>query len=443
MTTLQPSVSSVTGMDNMAMRLVNLCEKLHPERTAKAPTFILRKEANHIVIKGEKYIKGILQTILENNGSVSNSINSWILFCLGITDEEPSGNLVISIGSPPDIDWDCAERDRIIEYLEERYGPDRVARVGSLNFLRTKSAIKDIGRVLGKEYKFIEDLTNLVPPAVAGLWESLEQECEVEPKLLDPKYADIIEPIKKLWGVVRSYGTHAGGVAIAPGPINRFVPLYKDKDGNPVSQFDWRDLEAVGLLKFDILGLKTLEVIQLCLKHVSNRGITVDLENLEDGDKAAYDEIKSGSLDGIFQLGGSEGIKQLTVRIAPENIEDLALVTSLFRPGPLASGMVEDAVAVRQKKKEEFYIHPILEDILKSTHCVPVYQEQVMRICTDLCGYTLPEADMMRKILGKKLKSKMKEQKPKFVAGAIVNGVLEADADQLFEQLKDYAQYLF
>ncbi len=609
--------------------------------------------------------------------------------------------------SPPDIDWDCAERDRIIDYLKERYGADRVARVGSLNFLRTKSAIRDIGRVLNKSFAFVEELTNLVPPPVAGLWTSFESECEVEPHLLAEKYEEITGPVKKLWGVVRSYGTHAGGVAIAPGPINQFVPLYKDKDGNPVSQFDWRDLEAAGLLKFDILGLNTLEVIQLCMKYINDKGVELDLETLPDGDKKTYELIQSGNLDGVFQLGGSESIKQLTVQIAPKNIEDLSLVTSLFRPGPLclsgdskiltgiqktrtkkttsdgymtktlkmlhewfcnktvsyrnkhprwvisvagdiqspvlvkskiraihktapkelfyiiitsclsgpnaglqtlplksskdhgfltlrqewktlerlrpgdyicilnrtsagvrkscgkipgrknfrnlafynyeqrcifcdwqkgsldtnhdkdnrnisnhqdnlsflcpnhhreytegsitveelkrekekfrlpppgelrwvrfegtrsagyedtydielydphhnfiandivvhnSSGMVEDAVAVRQGIKEEFYLHPLLEDILKPTHCVPVFQEQVMRICTDLCGYTLPEADMMRKILGKKLKDKMKEQRPKFVSGAISNGCEEADAEKLFSQLQDYAQYLF
>jgi len=345
--------------------------------------------------------------------------------------------------SPPDIDWDCAKRDEIIEYLEERYGTERVARVGSLNFLRTKSAIRDVGRKIGADYKLIQEIIDLVPPPVAGLWESFDYECEVEPKLLDDKYIEIIEPVRKLWGVVRSYGTHAGGVAIAPGPINRFVPLYKDKDGNLVSQFDWRDLEACGLLKFDILGLLTLEVIQLCLDLIEKKGETVDLDNLEDGDKKAYELICSGDLDGIFQLGGSEGIKQLTIRIAPKDIEDLSLVTSLFRPGPLSSGMVEDAIKVRQGKEKPEYIHECLKDILDVTHSVPVFQEQVMRICTDLCGYTLPEADMMRKIMGKKLKDKMKEQEPKFIGGAISNGVSEEDAKKLFSQLQDYAQYLF
>ncbi len=345
--------------------------------------------------------------------------------------------------SPPDIDWDTGDRDKIIEYLKGRYGEDRVARVGSLNFLRTKSAIRDIARVLQKNYKFTEELIKLAPPPIAGLWESFEAEVEVAPKLRDEKYADVIEPVEKLWGVVRSYGTHAGGVAIAPGPINQFVPLYKDKDGNPVSQFDWRDLEAVGLLKFDILGLKTLEVISACLAYMKENDKFINLEKLEDGDEDSYNLICSGKLDGIFQLGGSESIRQLTVQIAPKNIEDLALVNALFRPGPLTSGMVEDAVKIRQGTKEEFYIHPNVKDILQPTHCIPVFQEQVMRICTDLCGYTLPEADIMRKILGKKLKEKMKEQQPKFTTGAMKNGVSKEDAEALFEQLKDYAQYLF
>ena len=345
--------------------------------------------------------------------------------------------------SPPDIDYDTSNRDQIILYLHERYGKDRVARVGSLNFLRTKSAIRDIGRVLGKDFDLVEELTNLVPPPVAGLWDSFQDECLVEPKLLDPKYKDIIGPVEKLWGIVRSYGTHAGGVAIAPGPINRFVPLYKDKDGNAVSQFDWRDLEESGLLKFDILGLKTLEIIERCLSYIKLQGTNLILEKLEDGDTAAYDLICSGDLDGIFQLGGSESIKQLTIKMAPRDIRDLSLVTSLFRPGPISSGLLSDAVAIKNGEKEAVYLHPTLELILKETHSVFCYQEQVMKICTDLCGYTAPEADNMRKILGKKLKEKMKEEEPKFISGAIQNGLAEKDAKTLFTQLQDYAQYLF
>jgi len=345
--------------------------------------------------------------------------------------------------SPPDIDWDTADRGRIIEYLEGKYGKDRVARVGTVNFLRTKSAIRDIGRVLEKEFKFIDNLAELVPPPVAGLWDSFDREAEVEPELLSSRYQEIIDPTRKLWGVLRSYGTHAGGVAIAPIPISEMAPLYKDKDGNPVSQFDWRDLEKAGLLKFDILGLNTLEVIQLTLKYLKVDAIDLDLESLEDGDPDAYKMICSGDLDGVFQLGGSESIKQLTVSMSPKCIEDLALVTSLYRPGPLSSGMVDGAVRVKQGKATPKYIDPILAPILDVTHGVPVFQEQIMNICTDLCGYTLPEADKMRKIVGKKLKKEMPKQKKMFVEGAIANGVPRSGAEKLFGQIEDYAQYLF
>jgi DNA polymerase-3 subunit alpha len=334
--------------------------------------------------------------------------------------------------SPPDIDWDCADREQVITYLEEKYGHDKVARVGSINFLRTKSGIRDVGRVLGRDYSSTEDLANLVPPPVAGLWESFEEEAKVEPKLLDERYKDIIDPVRSLWGTARSYGTHAGGVAIAPGPINEFIPLYKDKEGNSIAQFDYRDLEAAGLLKFDLLGLSTLEVIKLCLEYLKKDGIDLDIETLEDGDTKTYDLICSGDLDGIFQLGGSESIKQLTVSLAPRSIEDLSTVTSLFRPGPLGSkvktkhgtkSMTQIAVDVRQKKMKPEYIHECVIPILERTWGVPTFQEQIMRICTDLCGYSPSEADYMRKILGKKLQSEMEKQKPKFVAGAQENGM--------------------
>lgn len=379
-----------------------------------------------------------------------SSVGSLLCYCLRITAIDPiKYNLYFERfmsadrTSPPDIDYDVNNRDKVIEYIKQKYGEDRVARVGSLNFLRTKSAVRDIGRVLGKDYDFVSKLADLVPPPVAGLWDSFKQECEVEPKLLDPAYAEIINPVEKLWGVARSYGTHAGGIAIAPGPINQFVPLYKDKDENPVSQFDWRDLESTGLLKFDILGLNTLEVIRLCLEYVSKTGSTVDLETLDDNDSKAYKLICGGDLDGIFQLGGSESIKQLTVNISPKSIEDLALVSSIFRPGPLSSGLADDAVAIRRKAKEATYIHKSLRPILESTHSIPCYQEQIMRICTDICGYTLSESYWVMKCLGKKLKEKLKAEEPKFVSGAIKSGIPEVDATKLFEQLKDYGQYLF
>lgn len=379
-----------------------------------------------------------------------SAAGSLVVYSLGITKVDP-----IKYGlfferflnpdrvSPPDIDYDVNDRDSVISYVEERYGKDRVARVGSINFIRTKSAIRDIGRVLGLEYSFIDELASLVPPAVAGLWDSFEKECKVEPRLLDEKYSPIINHVKTLWGVTRSYGTHAGGVAIAPGPIETFVPLYKDKDGNPVSQFDWRDLEAAGLLKFDILGLSTLQVIELAKQYIKEKGVEIDLENLPDDDEEAFNLLRRGDLDGIFQLGGSESIKQLTTSMGPTTIGDLSFASALFRPGPLSSGLANSAIAIRRGEKEPTYLYPALEPILQSTYSVCILQEQVMKICTDLCGYTPAQADMMRKILGKKKKEEMVKEGPRFTSSAIANGIPEEIALALWKMLEDYAQYLF
>lgn len=376
--------------------------------------------------------------------------SSLMNYCLGITLVDPikyglyfGRFLAATRVSPPDVDFDTSDRDRIITYLEGKYGRDRVCRVGTINFMRTKSAIRDIGRVLEKEFTFVEELSGLVPPPVAGLWESFEDECKTSPKLLDPKYQDVMEPVGKLWGVARSRGTHAGGVAIAPGPINRFVPLYKDKDGNLVSQFDWRDLESAGLLKYDILGLQTLEVIQLCLKYLRQDGVEIDLYSLEDGDKDAYDLICSGNLDGVFQLGGSPGIKQLTVEVGPRSIEDLSLVTSLFRPGPISTGQVEAAVRVRKGLETAEYPHPDFAKILDATHGMIVYQEQLMKVCIDICGYSEPEADSARKTVAKKVKDKMQAQIDHMVEGAITHGVDRVAAKKFFSSLEKYAEYLF
>jgi DNA polymerase-3 subunit alpha len=379
-----------------------------------------------------------------------SAASSLVLYSLQVTHVNPikhslyfSRFLNENRVSPPDVDYDVNNRDIVIDYIEDKYGKDRVARVGSINFLRTKSAIRDVSRVLQKDYKFVDELANLVPPPVAGLWDSFEDECKVEPKLLDPKYSDIMDVVKEIYGLARSYGTHAGGIAISPVPVNQVVPLYKNKDGDPVSQFDWRDLEKAGLLKFDILGLSTLEVISVCSNYIKTHNPNFNVMDIEDGDQKSYDLICSGKLDGIFQLGGSSIIKQLTVSIAPRSIDEIAIVTALCRPGPLTSGMVNDAVDIRQGKKEPTYIHEALIPILQPTYSVPIFQEQVMKICTDLCGYSQPDADYVRKCMGKKLKKELKKEKGKFVNGAISNGLSRNDATDLFSKLEDYAQYLF
>lgn len=448
MKTSQPSASFVIGWENTVIRLVDLCKKLRPERVEEVPTLNLYKEAWQVNSLGEDALKRVLIAV-HKKIKIENSINSWLLYCLGVCDKKPSGKLVKKSGSSPDIDYDVSERDKVIEYIEEKYGKDRVARVGSLNFLRTKSAIRDVGRVLGEEFRFVDELTNLVPPPVAGLWDSFDSECEVEPKLRDKKYVHIMDSVEKLWGVVRSYGTHAGGVAIAPGPINRFVPLYKDKDGNPVSQFDWRDLEATGLLKFDILGLKTLEVIQLCSKYISDSGGHIELESLEDGDNESYNLIRSGDLDGIFQLGGSESIKQLTLSIAPTSIPDLSFISALFRPGPLTKdkktgkSMVDIAVARKTGQELVSYQHPLLEPILKDTQGTIVYQEQSMRIARDLAGFSGAKSDTLRKAIGKKIESLMKSLKEDFVKGCTKSNISQDISESIWNAIEGSAKYSF
>jgi len=385
------------------------------------------------------------------NGSTLSCPKSNLLYALNISEEIPEGDSerYASGGGSPDIDYDTSNRDQIIEYLHERYGKDRVARVGSLNFLRTKSAIRDIGRVLGKDFDLVEELTNLVPPPVAGLWDSFQDECLVEPKLLDPKYKDIIGPVEKLWGIVRSYGTHAGGVAIAPGPINQFVPLYKDKDGNAVSQFDWRDLESTGLLKFDLLGLKTLEIIQLCIEYIKRNNQNVNLENLEDGDEFSYNLIRAGDLDGIFQLGGSESIRQLSITLSPCNIEDLSLISALFRPGPLTKdpktgkSMVDIAIERRKNPSLIKYEHPLLEPILQDTLGVIVYQEQSMRIARELAGFSGSKSDTLRKAIGKKIETLMLSLKTEFINGCIENKVSSEISTNIWNAIEGSSKYSF
>jgi DNA polymerase-3 subunit alpha len=378
-----------------------------------------------------------------------SGVASLLNYCLRITNLNPlEYNLIferfLSVDrlSPPDIDMDFSDRDTVIEYIIERYGEERTTRVGTLGFLRTKSAIKDIGRVLEIDQSLINELSELVPPPVAGLWESIEAEIEVQPLLNDPKYEPIMSLVKKLWGITRSYGTHAGGVAIAPGPVYEYVPLYRGKKGI-TSQFDWRDLEKSGLLKLDILGLETLSVIKLCLDGLKQEGIILDIYSLDENDELAYDLIRNGNLDGIFQLGGSQSIKQLTQSIGPKNLGELALVSALFRPGTLSSGLAMKVANIRQGKESPNYLFPELEPILGETSGVITYQEQLMRVATDICGYTPHMSYLLMKLVGKKKKDLMKEEEQKFVSGAVSMGHQEEKAKQLWKQVQDYGQYIF
>jgi DNA polymerase III alpha subunit len=395
----------------------------------------------------KKYILFLKSEV--ENGETFSCPKSNLLYYLGILTKNPMGDSerFVSGGGSPDIDYDCSDRDSIIKYLEEKYGLDRTVRVGSYNLLKTKGSIRDVGRVLEKDYRIIEELISLVPPPIAGQSKSFEDECEVEPKLLDPKYSEIIEPVKKLWGLVRSYGTHAGGIVISPTSINRIIPLYRDKENNPISQFDYRDLEKTGLLKFDILGLKTLEVIQSCLQHIKDK--TIDLENLEDCDAAAYKIICQGDLDGIFQLGGSEGLKQTTVIFAPQKIQDLSFISALFRPGPLTKNketgksMVDIAIAVKKKEEKVSYLHPLLKPILEDTYGIIVYQEQNITIVRNLAGFSGAKADILRKAIGKKVQSLMISLKEEFINGCFSNKISKEVAESIWQAIEGSSKYSF
>jgi len=353
--------------------------------------------------------------------------------------------------APPDIDTDFSERDPVIRYIKEKYGEDKVARIGTYNFLRTKSAIRDICRVLEKPYSYAEELSNLVPPARHGLWTSFDEEAEVEPLLLDPKYEEVISLVRQLWGVIRSSGGHASGVAISPDTISSLVPLYSDSPNKEsdevcrmVTQVDYRDFEEIGLLKFDILGLSTLRVIALCLSYIKKRtGEVLDIETIPEDDQETFSLICSGDLDGVFQLGGSESIKQLTVSLSPTSIKDLSFISALFRPGPLSSGMVDKVGKIKNGDESPSYLSPELIPILEETFGIPVYQEQVMRICRDLAGYTMTEADNVRKMLGKKQQEKLLEERGKFTKGCVNNGIKEETANKIFDIFEEYATYLF
>jgi len=389
-------------------------------------------------------------------GSGAGSLVAW---SLGITELDPIRYDLLferflnpERVSLPDFDIDfCIEgRDRVIEYVTGRYGRDRVSQIITHGTMAAKAVVRDVGRVLEQPYGYVDKLAKLVPHELDM---TLDKALEQEP-LLKERYDQeedvraLIDMARALEGLARSAGKHAAGVVIAPGPLTDFMPLYCEQGATQtVTQFDMGDVETIGLVKFDFLGLRNLTIIDKALRIINTDRAAKDepplaIDQIPLDDPETFALIKSARTTALFQLE-SRGMKDLIARLQPDTFEEIVALVALFRPGPLQSGMVDDFINRKHKRTAIKYLHPSLEPILRPTYGVILYQEQVMQIARVLSGYTLGGADLLRRAMGKKKPEEMAKQRAVFVGGAKKNGVSESLATHIFDVIEKFAGYGF
>lgn len=384
-----------------------------------------------------------------------SAAGSLVAYSLGITNLDPIRyNLLFERFlnpdriSLPDIDIDfCFEkRDEVIRYVTEKYGADKVTQIITFGQMKAKACIRDVGRALDMPYGDVDRIAKLVPNTLnITIEDALKQEARLrEMYEKDPKVAELIDTAIALEGLPRHASTHAAGVVISNKPLDEYLPLYKQqKEDSITTQFTMKDVEKIGLVKFDFLGLKTLTVIDKTVKFIKeNRGVDLDIEDLPLDDPETYALVAGGDSNGVFQLESS-GMKDLLRKLKPTTFEDMVAAVALYRPGPLQSGMVDDFINRKHKKTAIVYEVPQLKGILENTYGVMVYQEQVMEIAKVLAAYTPGDADVLRKAMGKKDENLLQEQRHKFLEGCKHNRIDPKKAEKIFDLMAKFAGYGF
>ena len=384
-----------------------------------------------------------------------SAAGSLVSYALGITDVDPLeyGLLFERFLNPdrvtmPDIDVDFSDdkRDLVIDYVRRKYGADSVSQIITFGTLLSRAVLKDVGRVLGVSLGTIESITKQIPVSqgkVTPLAEALETVPELKwvRDTKDEKIRQLIEVSLILEGLSRNASTHAAGIVIAPGPITDYVPLYKTPQTEPMTQYNMKDIEEAGLLKMDILGLKTLNVFDRALLLIKqNRGVEIDLNEIPLDDTKTFELFSRGQTVGVFQFESS-GMQEYLRKLQPNCISDLVAMNALYRPGPME--MINDFISRKHGKQRIDYLHPSLEAILRETYGIIVYQEQVIKIASETAGFTLARADVMRRAMGKKDKSLMANLKKEFVAGATQKGIHRKLAADIFDLIEKFASYGF
>ena len=384
-----------------------------------------------------------------------SAAGSLVAYSLSITDLDPiEYDLLFERflnpgrkSSMPDVDVDfcMVGRDDVIRYVMERYGKENVAQIITFGKMQAKAVIRDVGRAMDIPYAEVDRIAKLIP---STLNITLDQALEQEPRLRDviardARMQSLFDVAKSLEGLTRHASTHAAGVVIANKPLMEYLPLYRGQNGELVTQYSMKDVEKIGLVKFDFLGLKTLTIVNETIQLIEKgKGVKLDLSQIPLDDRDTYALLSSGSTLGIFQLEGS-GMRDLLVKLKPENFREIIALVALYRPGPLGSGMVEDFIKRKHGQGQIRYELPELKEILKDTYGVIVYQEQVMRIASSLASFTLEDADILRRAMSKKDPKEMEMQKEKFLEGARKNRINVAKAEKIFDLMAKFAEYGF
>tara|TARA_B100000003_G_C10937602_1_gene374112 strand:- start:1386 stop:4820 length:3435 start_codon:yes stop_codon:yes gene_type:complete len=393
-----------------------------------------------------KYSKDVNIPVGPGRGSAAGSIVSY---SLGITSIDPlKHNLLFERFlnpdriSMPDIDIDfCIERrGEVIDYIKNQYGENSVTQIITFGKMKAKQAVRDVGRVMGYSFGEVDKIAKAIPNELNISLESALEKSPVLKEMSEGEYKELINHSKVLEGMHRHASIHAAGVVIAPGDLTDYVPLYKSSTNDITSQYDMKGLEDLGLLKMDFLGLRNLTVIDKTVKLLKQKDIDVNIENLSLKDENVYQLFSKGLTIGVFQFESS-GMREFLKKLKPTSIEDLIAMNALYRPGPMEN--IDDFIARKHGEKQINYPHNLLEPILNETYGIIVYQEQVMQIAHEIAGFTLAEADIMRRAMGKKNQALMDDLSIKFVIGAEKKGIQKNKAEEIFKLIEKFAQYGF
>ena len=382
-----------------------------------------------------------------------SAAGSLVAYCLDITNIDPiKYDLIFERFlnperiSMPDIDVDfCIEgRERVIQYVTERYGKENVAQIITFGTMKSRAAVRDVGRALGFPYADVDKIAKLIP---AALDMNIEQALHDEPRLReiyekDASVTELIDNAMVLEGLARHASTHAAGIVISNTPLVEHLPLHRGTKGETVTQYPMKSIEKIGLIKFDLLGLKTLTIIDNVIKMLKAQGLSVDINNIPLDDTKTYELLSSGNASGIFQLE-SRGMRDLLTKLKPSKFEDIIALIALYRPGPLTSGMMEEFIRRKNNPSLIKYETALLEEVLRDTYGVIVYQEQIMKIASRLAGFSQSEADALRKAISKKVPEQLESYREQFVQGSAANSVRADVAVKIYDVILRFGQYGF